>query len=427
MSYNKAYGDIVRLDRQGKIMFKTLIQASFAALLALGTAQAADQKMADPNPADWTSVLEEANGQTVYWHAWGGEPRINDYIAWAGRQIKERHGVELVHVKVSDTGSVVSQVLAEKTAGTTTGGSVDLIWINGENFAAMKREGLLLSESWANKLPSFQFVDVSGKPTVVNDFTVPTDGLEAPWGMAQLVFYNDTAITKEVPGSMASLLEWAQSNPGRFSYPQPPDYVGSTFLKQALYELVEDPTVLQQSADKTEFSAVVEPLFAYLDELHPHMWRSARAFPQNTASLRQLVADGELEIGFAFNPSAASNAIANNELPDTVRSFVLDNGTIGNTHFVAIPFNANAKAGAMVLADFLMSPEAQLRKQDPVVWGDPTVLDVTKTPTQERAAFDKLDLGIATLKPSELGSVLPEPHPSWMVELEKAWLARYGV
>lgn len=427
MSYNKAYGDNVRLDRQGKIMFKTLIQATFAALLALGTAQAADQKMADPNPADWTSVLEEANGQTVYWHAWGGEPRINDYIAWAGRQIKERHGVELVHVKVSDTGSVVSQVLAEKTAGTTTGGSVDLIWINGENFAAMKREGLLLSESWANKLPSFQFVDVSGKPTVVNDFTVPTDGLEAPWGMAQLVFYNDTAITKEIPGSMASLLEWAQSNQGRFSYPQPPDYVGSTFLKQALYELVEDPTVLQQSADKSKFSAVVEPLFAFLDELHPHMWRSARAFPQNTASLRQLVADGELEIGFAFNPSAASNAIANNELPDTVRSFVLDNGTIGNTHFVAIPFNANAKAGAMVLANFLMSPEAQLRKQDPTVWGDPTVLDVTKTPTQERAAFDKLDLGIATLKPSELGIVLPEPHPSWMVELEKAWLARYGV
>lgn len=408
-------------------MFKTLIQATLASLLALGTANAADKKMSDPNPADWTSVLEEAKGQTVYWHAWGGEPRINDYIAWAGRQISERHGVELVHVKVSDTGSVVSQVLAEKTAGTTAGGSVDLIWINGENFAAMKREGLLLSESWANKLPSFQFVDVSGKPTVINDFTVPTDGLEAPWGMAQLVFYNDTAITKKVPGSMASLLEWAQSNPGRFSYPQPPDYVGSTFLKQALYELVKDPTVLQQSADEAEFKEVVEPLFAYLDQLHPHMWRSARAFPQNTASLRQLVADGELEIGFAFNPSAASNAIANNELPDTVRSFVLENGTIGNTHFVAIPFNANAKAGAMVLADFLMSPEAQLRKQDPTVWGDPTVLDVTKTPAEERAAFDKLDLGIATLKPSELGIVLPEPHPSWMVELEKAWLARYGV
>lgn len=408
-------------------MFKSFIQAIFAGLLVLGSAHADDKKMSEPNPANWPAVLTEANGQTVYWHAWGGEPRINDYIAWAGRQIKERHGVELVHVKVSDTGSVVSQVLAEKTAGTMTGGSVDLIWINGENFAAMKREGLLLSESWANKLPNFQFVDVGGKPTVVNDFTVPTDGLEAPWGMAQLVFYNDTAITKNVPKSMPALLEWAQSNPGRFSYPQPPDYVGSTFLKQALFDLVQDPTILQKSTEEADFKAVTEPLFAYLDQLHPHMWRSARAFPQNTASLRQLVADGELEIGFAFNPSAASNAIANNELPDTVRSFVLDKGTIGNTHFVAIPFNANAKAGAMVLADFLMSPEAQLRKQDPTVWGDPTVLDVTKAPAAERAAFDKLDLGIATLKPSELGIVLPEPHPSWMVELEKTWLARYGV
>lgn len=408
-------------------MIKAIFQATIAGLLVLGAANAADDKMKEPDPSSWPSVLEEAKGQTVYWHAWGGEPRINDYIAWAGRQIQERHGVELVHVKVSDTGSVVSQVLAEKTAGTMSGGSVDLIWINGENFAAMKREGLLLANSWANKLPNFQYVDVSGKPTVVNDFTVPTDGLEAPWGMAQLVFYYDTELTKEVPTGMASLLEWAKSNPGRFSYPQPPDYVGSTFLKQALYELVNDPTVLQNPAADADFKAVTDPLFAYLDELHPQMWRSARAFPQNTASLRQLVADGELEIGFAFNPSAASNAIANNELPETVRSFVLEKGTIGNTHFVAIPFNANAKAGAMVLADFLMSPEAQLRKQDPTVWGDPTVLDVTKTPGSEREAFDKLDLGIATLKPSELGIVLPEPHPSWMVELEKAWLSRYGV
>ncbi|MCL4155598.1 UNVERIFIED_CONTAM: hypothetical protein GTU68_040421 [Idotea baltica] len=380
-----------------------------------------------PDPTNWPDLLTQAKGQTVYWHAWGGEPRINDYIAWAGREIEERYGVELVHVKVQDTGSVVSQVLAEKTAGTLDGGSVDLIWINGENFAAMKREGLLLSEGWANKLPNFQYVDVSGKPTVINDFTVPTDGLEAPWGMAQLVFFNDTAISTEVPTSMDALLEWAALNPGRFSYPQPPDYVGSTFLKQALYELVTDPTVLQQPAEEADFVAVTEPLLAYLDKLHPHMWRSGRAFPQNTASLRQLMADGELEIGFAFNPAAASNAIANNELPDSVRSFVLEKGTIGNTHFVAIPFNANAKAGAMVLADFLMSPEAQLRKQDPNVWGDPTVLDVSALPAAARESFEGLDLGVATLSPSELGIVLPEPHPSWMVELEKVWLARYGV
>lgn len=404
-------------------MLKVLLRAMLAGLLLSGAAKAADA----PDPTNWAELLAEARGQTVYWHAWGGEPRINDYIAWAGREIEDRFGVELVHVKVTDTGSVVSQVLAEKTAGTLDGGSVDLIWINGENFAAMKREGLLLSEGWANKLPNFQYVDVSGKPTVINDFTVPTDGLEAPWGMAQLVFFNDTAVSTDMPTNMAALLEWAAANPGRFSYPQPPDYVGSTFLKQALYELVTDPTVLQQPVDAADFDAVTAPLMAYLDKLHPHMWRSGRAFPQNTASLRQLLADGELEIGFAFNPAAASNAIANNELPDTVRSFVLERGTIGNTHFVAIPFNANAKAGAMVLADFLMSPEAQLRKQDPAVWGDPTVLNIASLPAAEREAFEGLELGVATLSPSDLGIVLPEPHPSWMVALEKVWLARYGV
>ena len=55
-------------------------------------------------------------------------------------------------------------------------------------------------------------------------------------------------------------------------------------------------------------------------------------------------------------------------------------GTLGNTHFVAIPYNANAKEGALLTANFLISPEAQLRKQDPTYWGDPTVLSMAKLP-----------------------------------------------
>ncbi|MCG8441307.1 MAG: ABC transporter substrate-binding protein, partial [Caulobacterales bacterium] len=167
--------------------------------------------------------------------------------------------------------------------------------------------------------------------------------------------------------------------------------------------------------------------FAFLDALHPVAWRRGRVFPQNYGSLRQLLADGEVDITFAFNPADASNAIANNELPDTIRSFVFDAGTIANSHFVAIPFNANAKAGAMVLADFLMSPEAQARKQDPAVWGDPTVLAVDRLPDAERARFDALELGVATLPPEALGATLPEPHPTWVERIEHEWARRYGV
>ena len=39
-------------------------------------------------------------------------------------------------------------------------------------------------------------------------------------------------------------------------------------------------------------------------------------------------------------------------------------GAIGNTHFLAIPFNANAKEGAQVLINFMLSAQAQARKDD---------------------------------------------------------------
>src|SRR5690606_38072176 len=127
----------------------------------------------------------------------------------------------------------------------------------------------------------------------------------------------------------------------------------------------------------------------------------------------------EVDIIFAFNPADASSAIANGELPDTVRSFVFPSGTIANSHFLTIPYNAAAKAGALVAADFMLSPAAQARKQDPKVWGDPTVLSMAKLSADDRARFEALDLGIATLAPADLGPALDEPHPSWMDRLEQ--------
>ena len=112
---------------------------------------------------DWSKVLEEAEGQKVYWHAWGGAPRINEYISWVADELKRQFDVELKHVKIDDTANVVSRVLAEKAAGKNSKGSVDLIWINGENFAAMKKENLLLDYNWATKLPNWDKVDVRGK------------------------------------------------------------------------------------------------------------------------------------------------------------------------------------------------------------------------------------------------------------------------
>ncbi len=381
---------------------------------------------AQPDPANWPAVLAEAGGQTVYWNAWGGDARINDFIAHVGDLALERHGVRLEHVKLAATADAVTRVLAEKTVGQDSGGAVDLIWINGENFAAMQAGGLLFGP-FAEALPNWKWVDVAGKPAVVTDFTLPTGGMESPWAMAQLVFEHDAARLPAPPKTIAALAEWAAEHPGRFAYPQPPDYLGVTFLKQVLYGLGTDPALLLQPVDEASYGAVTTPLWAYLDALTPSLWRGGRAYPAGEPALGQLLADGEIDIAFAFNPGRASAAIAAGELSDTVRTFVLDGGTIGNASFVAIPYNAAHAAGALVIADLLLDPAVQARAQDPAILGFLTVLDVAALPAGDRERFDALTLGVATLAPAELGVTLLEPHASWMTRIAEDWVARYGV
>jgi putative thiamine transport system substrate-binding protein len=373
----------------------------------------------------WQATLAEARGQTVYWNAWGGDEQINDYIAWVGAEVERRYAVELVHVKLTDTAEAVGRVVAEKAAGRNQGGSVDLIWLNGENFAAMKAQDLLFGP-FVQRLPNFGLVDTAGKPTTLVDFTVPTDGLEAPWGMAQFVFFYDSAVLSDPPRSIPALLSWAKAHPGRFTYPAPPDFIGSTFLKHVLIELTPNPDVLQRPVAAADFAAVTAPLWRWLEEIRPQLWRRGETFPASGPALHQLLDDGEVELSMAFNPAEASAAIAAGRLADSVRSFILDAGTIGNAHFVAIPFNAAHQAGAMVVANFLLSPEAQAHKQDPRVWGDGTVLDLAALSAADRARFDALPRGVATLSPDELVPVRPEPHPSWMVAIEAEWLRRFS-
>ena len=413
---------MVRVGKNARLVARQCVAALATALLLAAPARAAD-----PDPSDWPALLEAAEGQTVYFNAWGGSQNINDYIGWVADTVKDRFGVTLQHVKLDDTANAVAAVIAEKAAGKDTGGSVDLVWINGENFVSMQEQGLL-AEGFATALPNWKFVDTDN-PSVTTDFTVPTKGQESPWGGAKMVFFADTARSgaiADMPQDTDALLEWAKAHPGRFSYPAPPDFIGSSFLKQVLIEQAPDASVLQQAATDANFAETTAPLWAWLDAIRPVLWREGRDYPQNYPAMKQLLGDGELGIIFAFNPSEASAGIAAGELPDTVRSFTFPGGTLGNTHFVAIPYNSSAKAGAMVVADFLISPEAQLRKEDPAYWGDPTVLAMDRLDAADREAFAAIDRGVATLPPSELGPVLPEPHASWMTRIEDEWKRRYG-
>ena len=370
----------------------------------------------------WEKTERAARGQTVYFNAWAGSERINAYLQWAATELMQAHGVKLEHVKIGDTAEAVKRIRAEKAAGKAEG-SIDLVWINGENFLNLKREGLLFGP-FAEKLPAYANVDTVGKPTTRIDFSEPVEGMEAPWGMAQLTFYADRARVPQPPQSAAELLAWARANPGRFTYPKPPAFHGTTFLKQVTTELAADRKPLYAPVTPESFARETAPLWAYLDQLHPHLWRQGRQFPANNVVMRQMLADGELSIGLTFNPNEAANEIVAKALPASVYSYQHVGGTIGNTHFLAIPFNARSREGAQVVADFLLSPAAQARKADIAQWGDPTVLAVERLPAAQQALFAaQAAVPGAVVKPAP---AWPEPHASWVDALEREWARRYG-
>ncbi|CAM3770388.1 hypothetical protein VA7868_03442 [Vibrio aerogenes CECT 7868] len=363
-------------------------------------------------------VMTKADGQTVHFYAWGGNAAINEYIQWAAQQAEKQYGVKIKHVKITDTSSVVSQIEAEVKAGVKRQGRVDLIWVNGENFSRMKREDLLFGP-WVGYLPNWRYVDQT-KPVQV-DFTVPTSGLESPWGAAQMNLIADRTVTPNPPLSAQELLVFARQNPGQVTYPAPPDFHGSTLIKQLLLE-ISGQKWFQKPVDPQFFARLTQPLWDYLDQLHPYLWRQGKTFPANAADMHRMLANGTLKLSVSFNPNEVSNLIARETLPKTAFSYGFSRGMIGNVHFVAIPVNARSKEGAQVFANFLLSPQAQARKADTKIWGDGTVLDPERLPAADRQLFGELPAQ------NMMNSVptLAEPHSSWMPALEEEWLKRYG-
>lgn len=387
------------------------------------------------NLSSWQQIEAQGSNQDVYFYAWGGDPQINAYLQWAAEQVDDKYNINLVHVKLSDTSEAVSRVLAEKSANNNDRGSVDLIWINGANFATMSENSLLLKQ-WANKLPNFALTDPKNNPTVNFDFGVPTNGMEAPWGQASLTFYYDSLSTNKPPATLNQLINWTAQNPGRFSYPKPPDFLGMSFLKYALVMLHEQHDAktgknikaqLNLPATEQNTDIILAPLWTFLDDLHPTLWRKGEQFVQTGAHMRRLVDDTELSLAFTFSAPEVPAAVQRYDLPESIRSYAMSDGSLSNTHFVAIPYNASHPQAAQLVANFLMSPEAQAKKQTPDIWGDKTVLVPSTLNPEQQALFKDNKPHPSALPFDSIKRTVSEPHPSWVDAIMQGWQARYGV
>lgn len=406
---------------------KLLIAPGLLALLIAGCSSETENGAAESAEslltADWQEVAESSSGQEVNMYMWGGNDNINRYLdEWVAPRLKEEHDVDLNRVPMNDSQDIINQLVDEKSAGKTDG-SMDIIWINGENFKAAKDNELLWGD-FTSQLPNFNdYVDKEA-PEIAADFGESVDGLEAPWGKAQFVFVHDEKKSVTPPKSMNELAIWVQDNPGQFTYPALPDFTGSAFIRHVLYETTGGYEQYQQpAADIDNLESRLEPMWQYLNSIEPYLWREGETYPESLAKQDQLFASGEIGMTMSYDPALAASEVLKGRFPESTRTFVLDGGTLANTHFLSIPFNSSAKAGAMVAINEMMSPEAQTAKLSPENWGDLSALDLEKLSPEQQQAMNDVDLGEATLPLDELENhQLPELSADYIEIIEKGWM-----
>lgn len=371
----------------------------------------------------WDDVLAAAKGTTVNWYMWGGSDVINTNVdSGIGAPLKEQFDVTVNRVPIDNTADAVNKVLNEKAAGKDDGGSIDLIWINGQNFRTLK-DARLLYGPFTDLLPNGKFVDWAN-PAVANDFGVPVDGYESPWAAFQFVMeYNTAAVGDTPPASFEALRDWIKANPGRFTYPAPPNHVGSAFVRMLFYWAAGGPDKLLGPFDQQVYDAAAPKVWAYLNDIEPHLWREGQTYP-DVAVMADLLANGEIDFAMEYDANRAANYIAQGRYPDTIRTFVFNTGTVANTSYVAIPYNAANPAGAMVLANFLLSPDYQVHITRPTPWGWMMAVDPTRLPPEQQAQVAEGERGIAALPPAALAAAaLPEAGADWVKAIDDGWVA----
>lgn len=349
---------------------------------------------------------------------WRGDSAINRYVdGWIAPRMREAYGIEVRAVE-GQGAELVNALVTEREAGGGRAGSASLMWINGETFAQMQSEHLL-SGPWADRLPNASLVDAAS-PIIGRDFEQPTAGFESPWGTVQFALIFDPARTPEPPRSIPALGEWIRRHPGRFTHDQ--QFTGITFLKTLMYGLAGGVSYFQGGFDEGAYQRGRDRLFAWLREVRPSFWRQGTTYPPDVAAMHRLFANREIDFSMSNNQNEVVTKVRQGILPPGARALLFDEGTIANAHYVGIPFNAPNPAGALVLANLLLSPEAQLEKQRGDVWGDGTVLNVSRLPAPWPDRFASAARDAAALPHEELvAKARPEVHPLYHARLLDDW------
>jgi putative spermidine/putrescine transport system substrate-binding protein len=177
-----------------------------------------------------------------------------------------------------------------------------------------------------------------------------------------------------VPATWAELMTWVCEFPGEFIYPRPDTTgAGRNFVTRAALEsngLNQDTFTIDAFTEAygtdeltpEQIAEINDTYFAgtweMLNEIEPCLYDNA-TYPSGAAATTRLLAD-ELVTMIPIWSDQALQAKAAGLLPEDIRFIQLsDLPMVGGYASSAIPTNASNLEGALVLANFMLSPEAQ--------------------------------------------------------------------
>ncbi len=363
-------------------------------------------------------LVEAAGGTTVTFYGWGGDDNLNAWLDdFFAPRLKEKYNITLDRVPMNIE-DVLSQLQGEIT-GQKKDGDIDMIWINGENFKTCKENNMLYGP-FAGQLPNYQtYIDQEDEETLA-DFCYPIEGYEAPYGKAQLVMIADTAVVSELPASADEFMEFCKANKGKVTYPALPDFTGSAFVRNIIYEICGCEQFMDMEADKDTVKKAIEPALQYLRELNQYLWNEGKTFPADSAALANMFSDGELLLDLSYEAYSVATNIENGTYTSTTQAFQFENGTIGNTNYIAIAGNSGNVAGAMVAINEMMDPEVQADRFATI--RTIPVVEYDSLSDEQKAAFDAVDIGEGVISQDELLSKrLPEMPSTLVPIIEEIW------
>ncbi len=332
-------------------------------------------------------VIKEEDVNTVTFYGWGGDENVNKWLdGYVAKEVKDRYGIEFKRVSMN-IDEVLVKLSNEKQANKGNS-DIDIMWINGENFNLAKSYGVL-SEPFTDSITSFSNID-SSEDFVKYDFSVPIEKLEAPFGLSHLVFVGDSSKIS-MPKNTTELLALAKENPGKFTYPAPPDFTGSAFVRNVIYDIVGVGSILNTPSDKEALKEAIQPALDYLNELEPYLWEEGTTYPKDEAIMQKMYSDGQLYMTMSYTALLAPRNIKDGTFNEDSEMFVFEKGNISNCHYLAIPFNAPNYDSAVQVIDFMLSLEAQSSKLNIDNWGDLSVLDYSKLSEDEKKLFDDVN------------------------------------